>query len=202
MVVILAIVIVAVAADADEARGRVRIAALVPCDLWMSAERPRELDRGSGDVVCGELRRDELARRLSMLDPALDRGLDVVQIISHQRLLPRALSDHPRAGTARAVPHPRDHEQAIEVLRLLQTTVRPNDLRVPLRAVGRLQRLVLPPVILDDLDATLPRFSEVAVDGIAGRADLEVRIGHVAIEVELAVVPVRIFEGEVAEITG
>src|SRR5207342_3543094 len=91
----------------------------------------------------------------SALDPVLESGLQIVRGIASGRNLLSHASKVRRADAAAAVVHPRNHEEPEELLRPLQTAVRLRNLVVVLRAVGRLQSLVVPAVILDDLDASL-----------------------------------------------
>src|SRR6266478_2800074 len=202
--IVLVVVVIAVIArltDAREAGVAVRVAADVPGDLRMRAKWAGELDDARSSIVSGVLRADQLPGRESMFHPGLESHLDVMKRIAHRWLLPGALSEDAGSGARRvAVPHSRDHEEPIELLRLLQTARLLDDGLVVLGTVGRLQRLVLPTVILDDLDALTPRCREVGVGRIAEKADLEVRIRHVAVEIEGLVVPVRILERQVCKV--
>src|SRR5882724_9691744 len=153
--IVLVVVVIAVLArltDAREAGVAVRVPADVPGDLRMRAEWAHELDGAGSSIVGGVLGADQLPGRDSMLHPGLESQLDVMKRIAHRWLLPGALPEDAGSGAGRvAVPHSRDHEEPIELLRLLQTARLLDDGLVVLGTVGWLQRLILPTVILDDL---------------------------------------------------
>src|SRR5207253_529512 len=122
--IVVVVVVRSTRSNTSEAGGAVRIATQVMRHLRMRTERPLELHSGRVHVVRRVLRRDESLRRFPVLDPILDRDLHVVQGVPHGGHLPGSLSSDPCTGPARAVPHPGDHEQAVELLRLLHPTHR------------------------------------------------------------------------------
>ena len=127
------------AADAGEAARVVRIAdALVTGHRGPSAERTRQLDRARCRRVVGVLGRHHPLGGVSVLDPVLERRLDVVHRVAHRRdLLPDG-AEARRSRAEVAVRHPRHHEQAIELLRLPQTAHRLDHRLVVFGAVLRL----------------------------------------------------------------
>src|SRR6202158_4909889 len=166
----------------------------IPSDLRIDAKWSRQADgarrRGIVDVLGG----DHPVRSNSVLDPSFERCLDVVNRIARRRDLLPDPSEARRTGPEITVSHSGNHEQPIELLRPAEPTHGLDNRLVILGAVSGLERLVVPSVILDDLHASSPRRRKIGLDRVALNADSRIGIGHVAVEIEGAVVPVLILK--------
>src|SRR4249920_3317328 len=108
--------------------------------------------------------RDDRLGRLLLLDPALERRLQI---------------EHVRPRTTAAMEKPRHHVQAIELLNVPErsglVTPRPRDHALVVRnAVLCGDELVVPAVVLNELAAMLPESAEVRVDGAQNRGILRI----------------------------
>jgi hypothetical protein len=83
---------------------------------------------------------------------------------------------------------------------VFETVVGLRHLLVVLRAVSRLQRLVVPAVILDDLDAAANRRGVVGGRGVPVPSDDFVGVGHILVEVERLQIPVAVLMDDVREV--
>src|SRR5262245_23317155 len=103
---------------ADEAFRLVGIAlAVVLGDARIRTQGPGELDVPGLRLVVDVFGGDEPDRGNTLLDPLLERKLNVVERVARRRQLLPDTTEAVGAGTCIAMRHPWRHEQAIKLLR-------------------------------------------------------------------------------------
>src|SRR5579862_5029770 len=167
---------------------------LVARNLWVGAQRARQslrrvAGRGSGA--------DNFVRRSAFLNPALERGDNIVVRVGSSA---RAVVTEP-VGTraAAAVAHPRNHEQAVKVLQTDSWILREKRLDAAVVVDGTEcgYRGVAPAVVLDELAPMRAESPQIRTTGVENGAAFFVAERDILIEVHRSKVPFRVLKYDI-----